>query len=715
MQTEILIKQLKGYLSDSKLDFVKEALYFAEENHKHQFRKSGEPFIEHPISTAVYLANMKMDSTTIAAALLHDVIEDCGVTKQEIIEKFGIHVAKLVDGVTKLKIKNSGTKNSGQTIDILDLDHVRAANVRKIFTAMSEDVRVILIKLADRLHNMLTLEALENKDQMRISQETLDIYAPLAHRLGIWDLKWRLEDQSFKYLMPDKYKMTSRLILRKRAKREAYVNKAIKDIQIEIKKSNITGNIYGRPKHLYSIYKKIQKYSNQGKKFNEIYDLIALRIIVKTISECYATLGIVHNLWKPIPGEFDDYIANPKDSMYQSLHTTVMCYEGYPVEIQIRTEDMHLTAEEGIAAHWAYKEEDNQTFGHQYESKMSWFNQLLDGQRDVAEDIDYLDSIKKDVLGDQVFIYTPKGDIKTLPVAATPLDFAYEVHTELGHDCVSAVVNGKTVSLETSLKNGDTVEIRKSKNSRGPRLDWLNPDLQFVTTSKAKLKIRQWFRKQERKSNIIRGVQIIEKESKKLGIKKTAEEIALLSGFENISDLAEHIGSGETTIPQLAKSIEKELLKTQSISETINREPDTIVMGFNDLPKKVSQCCKPIFDQEIQGYLTRKNTVSIHASNCRYLRSSREPERIVNVVWGTNNQQLKVKIQVDADDRIGLLRDLTSVVSGENVNINFLKSTDFGKSTRIDFTVYTSGIEQLSRIYSRIEAIPGVRSIYRLN
>ena len=715
METNLLIKQLKAYMSKSKLDFVKEALLFAQKNHQNQFRKSGDPFIDHPVSTALYLANMRMDSTTIASALLHDVIEDCGVTKEEINEKFGLHVANLVDGVTKLKINNPKAKNSNGNIQVIDTEQIRAANLRKILTAMSDDVRVILIKLADRLHNMLTLEALKKENQVKIAQETLDIYAPLAHRLGIWDMKWRLEDQSFKYLMPEKYKMISRLISRKRVQRESYVNKAIKEIQAEIVKSQITGNIYGRPKHLYSIYKKIERYSSQGKQFDEIYDLIAIRIIVKTVSECYSTLGIIHNLWKPIPGEFDDYIANPKDSMYQSLHTTVMCYEGYPVEIQIRTEEMHLTAEEGIAAHWAYKEEDNDTIGHQYKSKMNWFNQLLDDQRDVDEDIDYINSIKKDVLGDQVFIYTPKGEIKTLPVAATPLDFAYEVHTELGHDCVSALINGKTVSLETSLKNGDTVEIRKSRNPRGPRLDWLNPDLQFVTTSKAKLKIRQWFRKQERESNISRGNEIIKKESYKLGIKINEKEVALLPGFENISDLAEQLGAGETTISQLARFLEKELLKTSSKVNGEILQPEVIVMGLNNLPNKISKCCNPVFDQEIQGYLTRKNTVSIHVSNCSYLRYSVEPERIVNVVWGTNNQKLQVKIQVDADDRIGLLRDITSVVSGENINIDFLKSTDFGKTTKIDITVYTSGIEQLSRIYSRIEAIPGVREIYRLN
>ncbi len=710
MQTNILLKQLKGYLSKTKLDFVKEALFFAEKNHKNQFRKSGDPFINHPISTALYLANMKMDSTTISAALLHDVIEDCGITKEEINSKFGPHVANLVDGVTKLKIEKNNTK-----INILDTEELRAANVRKILTAMSDDVRVVLIKLADRLHNMLTLDALEHENQKRIAQETLDIYAPLAHRLGMWDMKWRLEDQAFKYLMPEKYKMTSRLIARKRTKRELYVNKVIKDLQINLEKSKISGSIHGRPKHLYSIFKKIEKYSHQGKKFDEIYDLIALRIIVNNISECYTTLGVVHNLWKPVPGEFDDYIANPKDSMYQSLHTTVMCFDGYPVEIQIRTEDMHLTAEEGIAAHWAYKEEDNESIDDKYDSKMNWFKQLLDRQVDVEKDIDYVDSIKKDVLGDQVFIYTPKGEIKNLPVGATPLDFAYEVHTELGHDCVSSLINGKTVSLETPLKNGDTVEIRKSKNPRGPRLDWLNPDLQFVNTSKAKLKIRQWFRKQERESNISRGTRIIKKESNKLGFKINSKEISILPGFENFSDLAEQLGSGEISIAQLAKSIEKKYLTTSSKNDQKNSSPNVIVMGFNNLPNKISKCCNPTFGQEIQGYLTRKKTVSVHVSNCNLLRYSREPERIVNVVWGTNSQTLQVKIQVDADDRIGLLRDITSVVSSENININFLQSTDFGKLTKIQFTVFTSGIEQLSRIYSRIEAISGVRNIQRLN
>ena len=488
------------------------AFKFAEKCHKGQLRKTGDPYIIHPIYTAIYLANMRMDCQTISAALMHDVIEDCGIEYKEIEDLFGKEVAGLVDGVTKLPTLKISSKNNLSSSSQL----ARAATIRKLLVATSEDARVILIKLADRLHNMETLHALDEESISRIAQETMEIFAPLAHRLGMWDFKWRLEDESFKYLLPNSYKEIASLVSSKRKEREKYASRAIKLLEDALTKSSIQFVVKGRVKHLCSIFKKIEKYSVLGKRFDEIHDLTALRIIVNSKVDCYKALGTLHELWKPIPGEFDDYIANPKESMYQSIHSTVMCLDSYPVEIQIRTKDMHNTAEMGIAAHWQYKDESEDDNG--YINKLNWFRNLIDWQIEIPEDENYIDSVKTDLSKERIYCYTPAGDIKSIPEGSTPIDFAYELHTELGNEVSSALINGLHVPLNATISNGDSVEIIKSNSSQGPKLEWLNTDLGFITTSKSRFKIRQWFRKEEKNLSIKRGEEVTRNLVEKLKI-----------------------------------------------------------------------------------------------------------------------------------------------------------------------------------------------------
>ena len=564
-----LINKVEKYLPNKDLEKIMRSLEFAIESHKGQKRKTGEPYIIHPINTAIYLAEMKMDWPTISAALLHDVIEDCEIEYAELEDKFGKEVAILVDGVTKLPtIKiTSSTQENIQLDSTSDIS--RAATIRKLLLSTTEDARVILIKLADRLHNMETLFALDEKSQSRIALETMEIFAPLAHRLGIWEFKWKLEDEAFKYLLPKSYKKIAKLISGKRKQRENYVKRTTKLLEEALAKSSINCVIEGRAKHLYSIYKKIEKYSILGKKFDEIHDLIAVRIIVISVQDCYSSLGVLHELWRPIPGEFDDYIANPKESMYQSIHSTVMCLDSYPVEIQIRTKEMHEIAERGIAAHWQYKDIP-ENLDNAYMNKLNWFRNLIDWQIELPEDEDYIDSIKTDVLKERILCYTPAGDIKSLPEGSTPIDFAYELHTELGNNASSALINGQNMALNSTISNGDTVEIIKSKN-QGPKLDWLNPDLGYVSTNKSRFKIRQWFRKEEKTLSIERGIDIINRLVSRLKINTPLEKLSNELSYKSLDDLALLVGSGVINTPALVKKL----------SSFLNQQIDNITIKID--------------------------------------------------------------------------------------------------------------------------------------
>ena len=626
-----LITKVREYLSTEDVQKINEAYKFAEKCHSGQIRKTGDPYIIHPVFTAIYLSNMKMDWQTISAALMHDVIEDCGVTFQEIEELFGKEVAGLVDGVTKLPTIKISSKKTNFSISN---EISRAATIRKLLISTSEDARVILIKLADRLHNMETLHALDEESILRISQETMEIFAPLAHRLGIWDFKWKLEDESFKYLFPKSYKEIANLISSKRKEREKYATRATRMLEESLAKSSIQCVVEGRVKHLYSIFKKIEKYSTLGKRFDEIHDLIALRIVVNTKQDCYLALGALHELWKPIPGEFDDYIANPKESMYQSIHSTVMCIDSYPVEIQIRTKEMHNTAEMGIAAHWQYKDGADEDSG--YLNKLNWFRNLIDWQIELPEDENYIDSVKTDLSKERIYCYTPAGEIKSIPEGSTPIDFAYEVHTELGNEVSSALINGQIVPLNATISNGDSVEIIKANMSQGPKLEWLNTDLGFITTSKSRFKIRQWFRKEEKNLSIERGRNVVLTLVEKLKIDLPLEEIASKLKYKNLDELLLLIGSGSLNAPNLVKKL-------------------TTLINYDE----------------------RKN----------------------------------ISLKINSNDRVGLIRDVTEIISKEGLNIISISTNDINTGKSIIIEVDSNGLEQQNKIYSIIETIDGVNSI----
>lgn len=721
-----LMHAVNKYLPADRASAVEHSLEYAIKAHDGQVRESGEPFIVHPIATAVRLADMRLDATTIQAALLHDVIEDCGISFQQLEAAFSTEVAKLVDGVTKLKRLDLISENSAMMKQIATPEATRSASLRKMLVAMAEDVRVVLIKLSDRLHNMQTLGHLPVPKQQRISRETLDIYSPLAHRLGMYDIKWQLEDQAFRYLMPRKYKTISRLVSRKRAEREIYTEAAVKAIKGPLDKADITCRVDGRVKHLYSTYNKLQRYERMGRKFDEIYDLIAIRVVTDDLGSCYAALGIVHSKWRPVPGQFDDYIASPKENMYQSLHTSVRGPGNYPIEVQIRTQEMHEMAEEGVASHWMYKEVEDGENGapkiDNFETKMSWLRQLLDWQRELSGDDEYLATVRTDILQDQVFVYTPNGDVKDLPAGATPIDFAYRIHTDLGHNTVGAVVNGKLTALNTPLNNGDVVEIRKARIPRGPSLDWLNLDLGYLITGSAQTKVKQWFRKQERQSNVRRGKDLLKKELRRLGLRYNEKEIVASLDYDDLDELTEALGTGQISVGRVAETLNPTPDKVFN-PEVSKGNPPTdqskglFVMGEPGLLTRIAQCCSPVHGDEISGYLTRGRGVTVHRQGCSILRDREDTDRHLPVAWGHYETTYASRLQIKAFDRVGLIRDITNVVSSENVNIHSLTSDEDEKTNActVSLTVYTTGVEQLSRLFSRVETIPGVDSVFRVS
>ena len=708
---------LELYLNPTQIEEINDVLDFAENSHKDQKRISGEPYIIHPIATAQNLAEMKLDTTTIKGALLHDVIEDCNVSYNEIEELFGSEVAYIVDGATKLKNIDKINENSQMAIEINTPQRTRSATLRKILIAMTKDVRVVLIKLSDRLHNMQTLKYLPVSRQLRIARETLDIHAPLAHRLGMNEIKWKLEDESFRYLNPENYKTISKLVARKRLEREKYVNAAVESLRTELEKSNIKSLIYGRAKHLYSIYKKINRYQEIGRKFNEIHDLFALRILTDNVDDCYKTLGIVHSKWKPLQGEFDDYIGNPKENMYQSLHTSVIGPGNYSMEIQIRTKEMEKIAQEGVASHWSYKEgEKNVTNGNNFEQQITWLKQILEWQQEFTEDEEYMSSVKTDILSDQVFVYTPKGDVIDLPIGATPLDFAYRVHTELGHNATRAYVNAKIVALNTILQNGDLVEIKKSRKNKGPNINWLNPELNFLSSIGAQSKVRQWFNKQNKNVIEREGKKILKKELTRLSIDLSESEISKKMDFTTTKELIEALGSGKIPITRIAEAIDRTEINIKNNNSSI--QPGVlVVIGEQDLLTKIGRCCNPIHGDEIIGYLTRNQDVTVHKTTCNNAKYSLKPEKIVDVNWGEYTTTYSARLIVNAYDRVGLIRDITMVVSSEGVNIHKITSSENEGSNAVNIamTVYTRGVEQLSKLFSRLEAIPGIESVIRIN
>lgn len=715
-----LLQIAEKHLRPEDLEAITKAYWLAEEAHAGQLRMSGDSYIQHPLATAITLSELRLDASAIIAGLLHDVPEDTGRPIATIEEQFGPEVAKLVDGVTKLSrmrwfpLEQDGD-GSGREKRSEDEQAYWAENVRKMFLAMADDIRVVLVKLADRLHNMKTLGFLPPEKRRRIAQETMDIYAPLANRLGIWQLKWQLEDLSFRYLNPEKYKEIAASLKGTRTARERQISRVVAILQEELGKAGVQAEILGRPKHLYSIFRKMERRQTD---ISQIFDLQAVRIIVNEVRDCYTVLGIVHSLWHPLPGQFDDYIASPKESMYQSLHTTVLGPDARPLEIQIRTWDMHQLAEYGVAAHWRYKEGVRQDA--RFDAKVAWLRQLMEFQQDLVTGAqEFVDSLKTDVFQDQVYVFTPKGEIKELPSGATPLDFAYRIHTDVGHRCVGSKVNGRLVALDYRLRNGDIVEILTSKSSKGPSRDWLNPNLNYINTAHAREKIRQWFKRQQRDENVARGREMLEKELKRLGIDKTnLDELAAAFKYEKAEDLLAGIGYGDINTHQIAQKLAPPPVEEEIPLLTTLPEADTRgiqVQGVGDLLTRLARCCNPVPGDQIVGFITRGKGVTVHRADCPSVVNEDEPERLVKVEWGRMAQTtFPVTIRVEAWDREGLVRDVAAVVADEKVNISAANvAVHKDRTATLTATLEITSIDRLARVLAKIEGIKDVFSVTR--
>ena len=686
---------------------LRAAFEFAEQAHRSQTRVTGEPYITHPLASAQILADIGIDPVAVMAAILHDVPEDTDFTLGDVEEHFGGEVAQLVDGVTKLSKFSTHSHEEQQ-----------AENIRKMFLAMADDIRVVLIKLADRLHNMRTLYALPSDKRTRIARQTLEIYAPLAERLGIWSVKWELEDLAFKTLEPEAYRELSRMLDTRRKGREAFIHRAIEALRPELLAAGIGAELSGRPKHLYSIWKKMQR---KGAEIGEIYDVYAIRILVDEVKDCYAALGVVHSMWRPIPGQFDDYIAVPKPNLYQSLHTAVIALEGQPLEIQIRTHSMHQVSEVGIAAHWRYKE--GSRADREYDAKLAWLRQVMDWQRDVSDATEFVEGVKLDVFKDQVFVFTPKGEVKDLPAGATPLDFAYRIHTDVGHRCIGAKVNNRLVPLDYRLKNGDIVEIVTTKGEHGPSRDWMN----LVRTSHAREKIRQWFKRQERDENISHGRDSLERELRRLARTNLGAvgsdrilEIARAYNFDNLDDFYAAVGYGaigaQQVVTRLGVVDDAQLaLPPTAPPPSPYRQGGVRVKGVGDLMVRFGKCCHPIPGDPIIGFITRGKGVTVHLKNCQTILGERETARLIEVEWESQVQQTyPISIRLEAYDRTGLLSDISQVVADNRVNIvaaNVAVTPD--RTATVRATLEVASVAQLARVMSRLEQLKDVISVQR--
>ncbi len=723
---EELISKIKANGNNVDIDLVKKAYDLAFEAHKEQKRESGEPYITHPISVAMILADMGMDTNTIVAGLLHDVIEDTDYTYEDISNIFNVEVANLVDGVTKLgKIKYKSKEEQ------------QADNVRKMLLAMAKDIRVIIIKLADRLHNMRTLKYMKPEKQKKKAQETLDIFAPLAHRLGISKIKWELEDLCLRYIHPEEYYDLVNMIAEKRVEREKFISRIIKELKENLDKSNIDSDIEGRPKHFYSIYRKMV---NKHKSIEQIFDLTAIRILVNTVKDCYAVLGIVHTIYKPIPGRFKDYIAMPKPNMYQSLHTTVIGSEGKTFEIQIRTFEMHRTAEYGIAAHWKYKSGINGTDSKDmtFENKLTWLRDILEWQKEAVDATEFMEGFKLDLFSDEIFVFTPKGVVINLPAGATPIDFAYKIHTDIGNKCVGAKVNGKIVTLDYKLKTGEIVEILTSSSSRGPNIDWLN----IANSNQARSKIKQWLRKARREENLERGKEMLDKECKKQSLvfsdlSKGPLYDKLLKRYHlnNVEEIYVAIGEGEllssTVISKLKENIVKQVAEEElnkNIEEQIAKTERQIkkkqnygvtVKGLNNIMVRFARCCNPVPGDDIAGYITKGRGVSVHRKDCSNFKAivEKQREKVVDVSWGTEKGAAYVaELEVKAEDRMCLLSDVMLVITDSNLSLLSLNAKS-GRNgvANINIQVKIDNIEQLKELMKKIRRLQGILDVYRVN
>lgn len=715
-----LIDTIHSYLPKAKCDDVTKAYQLAEEAHKDQRRVSGEPYILHPLAVAQILADMKIDTTTITASLLHDVVEDTSYTLDDIKKMFGKEVAFLVDGVTKLSRLNYRTKEDQQL-----------NSMRKMFLAMAKDVRVVVIKLADRLHNMRTLRYMRSDKQKRIAQETLEIFAPLAHRLGIFNIKWELEDLSFRYLEPDKYYDLVDQMKQKRHVREEIVNEAIDVLKKALDEAHIHCEINGRPKHFYSIYKKMKK---DNRDLSQVYDLFAIRVIVDDVKDCYGVLGIVHSLWKPLPYRFKDYIAMPKPNNYQSLHTTVIGTRGQPVEIQIRTWEMHRIAEYGVAAHWRYKEGNQTANKDAFDEKMGWLRNLLEWQ-DTSNPKEFVNALKLDAFSDEVFVFSPRGDVIDLPQGAIPIDFAYRIHTDVGHRCVGAKINGKIVPLDYKLKNGDIVEIITSKVGK-PSLDWLN----IVGSSESRSKIRSWFKKENREENIAKGLDALERECKRLGHDWKALNVGgrlgrvakqMNAGSED--DLVAAVGYGgfavNTVLIKLLELHKKDLQKQEEKTNSLaaleklkTKKPvkhngtGILVKGEPGLLVRLAKCCSPVPGDPIIGFITRGRGVSVHRADCpNVTHGQNDVDRLIDVEWDYDgNERFEVNMEIVAYDRTGIMAEIMATLAEMKISILSVNAkTSDTKNVTIHMGISIKDLAQFEFVATKIRRLKDVYAVER--
>ena len=717
-----ILKHQKANYSKANLKLIKKAYDYAKSHHGDQLRKSGEPYLIHPLNVAYILSELELDDETVCAALLHDVVEDTDATHEDIVREFGESIAEMVAGVTKLgKLRYS------------TIEEEQVENYRKMYLAMGKDIRVILIKLADRLHNMRTLKFLKRERQIANAKETIDLYAPLANRLGIYSLKWELEDLAFKYLYPDEYHEIVVGLDKKRDERLKFIDTIQDEIEKGLKKEKIKGETTGRAKHLYSIYRKMQR---DNKTLDQIYDLFALRILVDNVKDCYAALGVVHELYTPMPGRFKDYIATPKKNLYQSIHTTVLGTKGTPVEVQIRTWDMHRTAEYGIAAHWAYKEASNKGTKQVVtvtEDKLAWLRESLEWQKNTENPEEYLKTLKTELYEDEVYVFTPKGAIKSLPRDATPIDFAYMIHEQVGHRMIGCKINSKIMPIITKLNNGDIVEILTSEQSKGPSRDWLK----FVKTSGAKTRINQWFKKAERAQNIERGKDILEKEAKKLSVKQSdlfkpdaIKKVLDKYHFATLDDLTASVGFGGITATKILARLLEEYKKEHEeedlenkIEELVKARPTNkpsksgvIVKGIDNCLVKLSKCCNPLPGDNIIGYITKGRGVSVHRTNCPNVNELFEDDnRIIDVYWYEDIQgTYKVDIEIFSTDRNGLLKDILKQVENTKAHLVGVNSKlNKERVAVINLSLQTTNIDELNKLVNQISRVEGVFEVKR--
>jgi GTP pyrophosphokinase len=734
-----LLLQLPDPYTSADRELVQRAYRLAEKAHRGQKRVSGDPYINHCLAVAAILIDFAMPAEVVAAGVLHDTVEDTSVTLAQLKRDFGQEVADLVQGVTKLTElprvsraehseelqkpdENEETQAERERQEEADEAALRdrkrelsMETLRKTFLAMDDDVRVVLIKLADRLHNMRTLGFFPETKRRRIAQETLDIFAPLANRLGIWQIKWELEDLAFRYTNPEKYKEIAEQLAARRDSREAEIEHIIAHITKLLAEAGIQAEISGRPKHIYSIYKKMVE---KEKPFDLVRDVRAVRLIVTDVAACYAALGVIHTHWRPLPGEFDDYIAAPKDNFYQSLHTAVIYDDGKPVEVQIRTGEMDSNAEFGIAAHWRYKEGGK---GDRYDERVSWLRKMMDWRQDVEDAQEFVDSMKTDVFKDRVYVFTPRGDIIDLPAGSTPIDFAYHVHTTVGDRCRGAKVNNKLVPLDYELKTGERVEILTAKQG-GPSRDWLNPSLGLVRTQRARSKVRAWFKHQDREQNVGHGREMLEHEIQRLGLPESDEDTvkSLARQFDrNPEELYEALGCGDLTVGRVvnklmeSKDADDTLVAVPASSESVSTEAVS-VLGVKGLLTAMAKCCNPTPGDEIIGYITRGHGATIHRQDCPNILRIQDRERLVKVSWGENVRTYPVPVRIRAYDRQGLMSDITNLLSSENVNIVDVQVRVAKNLADLHLVIEVQNITQLSRTLARIENLPNVLEAQRV-